>query len=129
MFNFKRKPIKKQSLYKRKGILIGSIKIIDFIYIMSRVIPLFFYRGIFIKDIANYNKRVYNMKRRTRGIKLDGLWAEIATALVSVSVSYGVVTTKIKAMERELETFRRDHDLLVELNTKMDMLLEQKARK
>ena len=60
---------------------------------------------------------------------MDGLWAEIATALVSVSVSYGVVTTKIKAMERELETFRRDHDLLVELNTKMDMLLEQKARK
>ena len=69
------------------------------------------------------------MKRRTRGIKLDGLWTEIVTALVSVSVSYGVVTTKIKSMERELETFRRDHDLLVQLNTKMDMLLEQKAKK
>ena len=35
---------------------------------------------------------------------MDGYWTEIITALVSVSVSYGVVTTKIKAMEQELET-------------------------
>lgn len=60
---------------------------------------------------------------------MDGYWTEIITALVSISVSYGVVTTKIKAMEQELETFRRDHDLLVELNTKMDMLLKQRGKK
>ena len=31
---------------------------------------------------------------------MDGYWTEIITALVYVSVSYGVVTTKIKAMEQ-----------------------------
>lgn len=60
---------------------------------------------------------------------MDGLWAEIVTALVSVAASYGAVTAKIKNMERELDTFRKDHDLLVELNTKMDMLLKQKDDK
>lgn len=63
------------------------------------------------------------------GLKMDGLWAEIVTALVSVAASYGAVTAKIKNMERELDTFRKDHDLLVELNTKMDMLLKQKDDK
>jgi hypothetical protein len=60
---------------------------------------------------------------------MDAYWTEIITALVSISVSYGVVTTKIKTIEQELDTFRRDHDLLVELNTKMDMLLKQRSKK
>lgn len=60
---------------------------------------------------------------------MDGLWTEIVTALVSVAASYGAVTAKIKNMERELDTFRKDHDLLVELNTKMDMLLNKKDDK
>lgn len=60
---------------------------------------------------------------------MDGLWTEVVTALVSVAASYGAVTAKIKNMERELDTFRKDHDLLVELNTKMDMLLKQKDDK
>ena len=58
---------------------------------------------------------------------MDGLWGEILTALVSVDASYGAVTAKVTYMERELETFRKDHDLLVELNTKMDMLLKQRS--
>ncbi len=60
---------------------------------------------------------------------MDAYWTEIITALVSISVSYGVVTTKIKTIEQEMDTFRRDHDLLVELNTKMDMLLKQRSKK
>lgn len=60
---------------------------------------------------------------------MDAYWTEILTALVSISVSYGVVTTKIKTIEQEMDTFRRDHDLLVELNTKMDMLLKQRSKK
>lgn len=60
---------------------------------------------------------------------MDAYWTEIITALVSISVSYGVVTTKIKTIEQELDTFRRDHDLLVELNTKMDMLLKQRSKR
>lgn len=60
--------------------------------------------------------------------KVEAYLSEIITALVSISVSYGVVTTKIKQMENEMETFRRDHDLLVELNTKIDMLLKSQQR-
>lgn len=61
--------------------------------------------------------------------KMNAYLSEILTAIVSIAVSYGVVTTKIKQMEQEMETFRRDHDLLVELNTKMDMLLKQRGKK
>lgn len=60
---------------------------------------------------------------------MDGLWTEIVTALVSVAASYGAVTAKIRNIEREMDTFRKDHDLLVELNTKMDMLLNKKDDK
>lgn len=59
---------------------------------------------------------------------MEAYLSEIITALISISVSYGVVTTKIKQMENEMETFRRDHDLLVELNTKIDMLLKSQQR-
>lgn len=60
---------------------------------------------------------------------MESYLAEILTAIISVSVSYGVVKTKISQIESELDTFRRDHDLLVELNTKMDMLLKQRSKK
>ena len=48
------------------------------------------------------------MKRKEK--KLDGLWGEILTALVSVAASYGDVTAKVKHMEKELEEFSKDHD-------------------
>lgn len=61
---------------------------------------------------------------------MEGLWPEIITAVVSVAVSYGVIKTKINAMEQKIEKFDKDHDLLVELNTKIDMLLkEQRGKK
>lgn len=60
---------------------------------------------------------------------MEAYLSEILTAIVSISVSYGVVKTKISNIEAELNTFRKDHDLLVELNTKMDMLLKQRAKK
>ena len=60
---------------------------------------------------------------------MEAYLSEILTAIVSISVSYGVVKTKISQIETELNTFRKDHDLLVELNTKMDMLLKQQQPK
>lgn len=60
---------------------------------------------------------------------MEAYLSEILTAIISISVSYGVVKTKISQIETELNTFRKDHDLLVELNTKMDMLLKQRAKK
>lgn len=64
-----------------------------------------------------------------KGKLMESYLVEILTAIISVSVSYGVVKTKINQIESELDTFRRDHDLLVELNTKMDMLLKQRSKK
>ena len=64
-----------------------------------------------------------------KGKLMEAYLSEILTAIISISVSYGVVKTKISQIETELNTFRKDHDLLVELNTKMDMLLEQQQPK
>lgn len=64
-----------------------------------------------------------------KGKLMEAYLSEILTAIVSISVSYGVVKTKISQIETELNTFRRDHDLLVELNTKMDMLLSKQKDK
>lgn len=60
---------------------------------------------------------------------MDGYWSEILTALVSVSVSYGVIKAKVAEMERQIERFDKDHDLLVSLNTKIDMLLNKQRSK
>lgn len=60
---------------------------------------------------------------------MEQYWTEILTALVSISVSYGVMKTKVANLERKIERFDKDHDLLVELNTKIDMLLEKKDKK
>lgn len=59
---------------------------------------------------------------------MESVWPEVITALVSISVSYGVIKTKINAMEQKIERFDKDHDLLVELNTKIDLLLNDKKR-
>lgn len=64
-----------------------------------------------------------------KGKRMEQYLSELITAIVSVSVSYGVIKTKVANMERKIERFDKDHDLLVELNTKIDMLLKQKGKK
>lgn len=59
---------------------------------------------------------------------MEQFWAEIITALVSVAMSYGVIKAKIAELERRIEKFDKDHDLLVALNTKIDMLLKGQQR-
>jgi hypothetical protein len=66
------------------------------------------------------------MKRKEQ--KLDGLWGEILTALVSIAASYGAVTAKVKNMERELETFRKDHDLLVRIDEKVSAIIDTQRK-
>ena len=61
--------------------------------------------------------------------KMEAYWSEILTAIISISVSYGVIKTKVANIERKIDRFDKDHDLLVELNTKIDMLLKQKDEK
>ena len=48
--------------------------------------------------------------------------------LVSIGISYGIISTKVKHIERRVTAFEKDHDLLVELNTKMDLLLSKKVK-
>lgn len=55
--------------------------------------------------------------------------SEIITALVSVAVSYGAMKAKIHQLEQKVERFDKDHDLLVELNTKIDMILKNQRSK
>jgi len=61
------------------------------------------------------------------------LWTEIITAfvsaLVSVSISYGVMKTKMHYMEEKIEKFDKDHDLLVEIKTKIDLLVTGESNK
>ena len=64
------------------------------------------------------------MKRKV----MEQYLSEILTAIVSISVSYGVIKTKIRTIEDKMERFDKDHDLLVELNTKIDMLLKRSKK-
>lgn len=55
------------------------------------------------------------------------LWTEIITAavsvLASVCISYGAMKAKLRYMDEKLEKFDKDHDLLVEIKTKIDLLV------
>ena len=54
--------------------------------------------------------------------------SEIITALISIAVSYGVIKTKINMFEQKIEKFDKDHDLLVEIKTKIDLLLTEEPK-
>lgn len=55
--------------------------------------------------------------------------SEVITALVSVGVSYGAIKAEIRNMKQKIERYDKDHDLLVELNTKIDMILKNQRSK
>lgn len=63
-----------------------------------------------------------------KGKSMEAYLSEILTAIISISVSYGVIKTKIRTIEDKMERFDKDHDLLVELNTKIDMLLKRSKK-
>lgn len=55
----------------------------------------------------------------------------VATILVSVGISWGIITTKIKYCERKMdeqqeriEEMRKDHDLIIKLDTKVDGIFD-----
>lgn len=52
----------------------------------------------------------------------------IFTIIISVGISYGIMKTKIGIIEQKVDRFDKDHDLLVELNTKIDMLLKKNKK-
>ncbi len=60
---------------------------------------------------------------------MEQYFSEIITALVSVAVSYGAMKAEIRNMKQKIERYDKDHDLLVELNTKIDMILKNQRSK
>lgn len=61
------------------------------------------------------------------------LWIAIGGAVLSVGTAWGIVTTRVKQVEArvdELDDGRtKDHDLLIEIRTKLDIIMAQKKGK
>jgi hypothetical protein len=57
------------------------------------------------------------------------LFIAIGTLAVSAGIAWGVASAKLKALEIRLAIVKNepksDHDLLIEIRTKLDMLLQQ----
>ncbi|MBQ2174284.1 MAG: hypothetical protein II453_04135 [Alphaproteobacteria bacterium] len=58
-------------------------------------------------------------------------WPEILTFLITAGSSWGIITTKVKNQEKqidelkgEIEEMRKDHDLLIRVDTKVDGISE-----
>jgi hypothetical protein len=53
----------------------------------------------------------------------------IGTLAISAGIAWGVTTSKLKALEIRLAVVdsehKTDHDLLIEIKTKLDMLLQR----
>lgn len=60
---------------------------------------------------------------------MEAYLSEIITAIVSVAVSYGAMKAEIRNLKQKVEKYDADHDLLVELNTKIDMILKNQRSK
>lgn len=58
---------------------------------------------------------------------MESYWPEIITFLLTAASSYGIITQKVRSQQKEidemkehLEEFRKDHDLIIRLDTKVD---------
>lgn len=58
---------------------------------------------------------------------MENYWPEIITFLLTAASSYGIITQKVRSQQKEidemkehLEEFRKDHDLIIRLDTKVD---------
>ena len=64
-----------------------------------------------------------------KGERMDAYWSEIVTGLVSIGVSYGVMSTQLKNQKEEIDEiknqlieYQKDHDLLIRVDTKVDVI-------
>lgn len=58
---------------------------------------------------------------------MESYWPEVTTFLLTAASSYGIITQKVRSQQKEidemkehLEEFRKDHDLIIRLDTKVD---------
>ena len=75
------------------------------------------------------SKRSIKNKYKEKKMNDFALWSEVITVIVSIGVSYGVIKAKVAEIERKVEKFDKDHDLLVEIRTKLDLLLSEPKTK
>lgn len=62
---------------------------------------------------------------------MEQYWSEILTFVITAGSSWGIITTKIKNQEKEIEELkgeieemRKDHDLLIRVDTKVDSITD-----
>ena len=62
---------------------------------------------------------------------MEQYWPQIITFLMTAGSCWGMVTTKLKTQEKEIEELkgeieemRKDHDLLIRVDTKVDSITE-----
>lgn len=62
---------------------------------------------------------------------MEAYWSEIVTFLVTAGSSWGMITTRLKDQAKEIEELkgqieemRKDHDLVIRIDTKVDGLAE-----
>lgn len=48
----------------------------------------------------------------------------VAATFVSIGVSWGIISTKVKQIEEQMDDMKKDHDLIIRLDTKMDGINE-----
>lgn len=55
-----------------------------------------------------------------------GIIISIASIVVSAAIAWGVAQQKISALEERVTNLEKDHDILVEIRTKIDLLLDNR---
>jgi len=64
----------------------------------------------------------------TEEAKMNKWWVQtlitIAIVLAGMSIAWGAYSTKVGQLEKKVEQLQPDHDLLIALNTKMDLVMK-----
>lgn len=62
---------------------------------------------------------------------MEAYWSEIVTFLITAGSSWGMITTKLKEQDKEIQELKgqlkemqEDHDLVIRIDTKVDSLAE-----
>ena len=55
-----------------------------------------------------------------------GIVISIASVVASAAIAWGVSQQKISSLEERVANLEKDHDILVEIRTKIDLLLDNR---
>ena len=67
------------------------------------------------------------IQMKVEGSPMDyGIIISIAGVIISAAIAWGVSQQKIHALEERVTDLEKDHDILVEIRTKIDLLLDNR---